>query len=46
MYGPGIDAAARQCVASRVAQHVSMDRERQLSGHAKPLYELLGTVPN
>ena len=27
-----------------MAQHVSMDLERQLSSHAEPFYELLGTI--
>jgi len=39
-----IDPSARQGVSSRMAQHVSMDREWQLSGRAKPFYELLGAV--
>ena len=41
---PCIDTTSRQGVASSVPQHVSMDLERQLSGHAEPFYELLGTV--
>jgi len=41
---PCIDSSGRQGVASGVAQHVSMDREWQLSGLAKPFYELLSAV--
>ena len=41
---PCIDSACRQGVSRSMAQHVSMDRERQLSGHAQPFYELLGTI--
>jgi hypothetical protein len=26
------------------AQHVGMDRERQLGGHAKPFYQLLSAI--
>ena len=33
---PGIDSSTGQGVPSSVAQHVSVDREWQLSGHAKP----------
>jgi hypothetical protein len=33
---PGVDLARRQGVASGMAQHVSMDRKWQISGHAKP----------
>ena len=41
---PCIDSTGRQGVASGVPQHVSMDREWQLSGHAKPLYQLLCAI--
>ena len=41
---PCIDSTSRQGVASSMAQHVSMDREWQLSGLAKPFYELLSAV--
>ena len=41
---PRIDSSARQGVSSSVPQHVSVDREWQLSGLAKPFYELLSTV--
>ena len=41
---PCIDSTSRQGVSRSVAQHVSMDLEWQLSGHAEPFYELLGTV--
>ncbi len=41
---PRIDPAAGQGVPGSVAQHVSVDREWQLSGHAKPFNQLLGTV--
>jgi len=41
---PCIDSTSRQGVASRMAQYVSMNWEWQLSGHAKPFYELLGAV--
>ena len=41
---PGINSTTRQGVASSVPQHVSMDREWQLSSHAKPFYKLLGTI--
>jgi hypothetical protein len=41
---PCIDSAGRQGVSSSVAQHVGMYLEWQLSGLAKPLYELLGTI--
>jgi hypothetical protein len=34
----------RQGVTSRVPQHVSMNREWQLSGLAKPFYKLLSAV--
>ena len=36
--------AARSVTGGSIPQHVSMDRESQLSGHAEPFYELLGTV--
>jgi hypothetical protein len=36
--------AARSVTGGSVAQHVSVDRERQLSGLAKPFYELLCTI--
>jgi len=39
-----IDSSTGQGVPSSVAQHVSVDREWQLSGHAKPFYQLLGAV--
>ena len=39
-----IDSTGRQGVASGMSQHVGMDREWQLSGLAKPFYELLGAV--
>src|SRR4051794_22318838 len=39
-----IDSAGRQGVASSMAQHVSMYREGQLSGLAKPLNQLLGAI--
>jgi hypothetical protein len=39
-----IDSSGRQGVASSMSQHVSMDREWQLGGHAKPFYELLGAA--
>ena len=39
-----IDSSTGQGVPSSVAQHVSVDREWQLSGHAKPFNQLLGTV--
>jgi len=41
---PCIDSAGRQGVSRSVAQHVGMYLEWQLSGLAKPLYELLGTI--
>ena len=41
---PRIDSTARQGVASSMPQHVSMDREWQLSSLAKPLYELLRAI--
>jgi hypothetical protein len=41
---PGIDAASRKRIAGRVPQHVSMDREWQPGGLAKPLNELLGAI--
>ena len=41
---PCIDSTGRQGVTSRMPQHVSMDRERQLSGLAKPFYKLLSPV--
>ena len=41
---PGIDPACRKSVSGSVAQHVGVDWEQQLSGYAKPLYELLGAV--
>jgi hypothetical protein len=41
---PGIDPARRQSVPGSMAQHVRMDRERQLSRRAKPLNQLLGAV--
>jgi hypothetical protein len=41
---PGIDSTSRQGVAGSVAQHVRVDWERQPSGRAKPVYELLGAV--
>ena len=39
-----IDPATSQGIPSSVAQHVSVDREWQLSGHAKPFNQLLGTI--
>ena len=39
-----IDSTARQGVAGSMPQHVGMDREWQLSGLAKPFYELLCAV--
>jgi hypothetical protein len=39
-----IDSSGRQRVAGSVPQHVSMGREWQLGGLAKPFYELLGAV--
>jgi len=39
-----IDFTSRQGVASSMPQHVRMDREWQLSGLAKPFYELLRAV--
>jgi len=41
---PCIDSAGCQGVASSMPQHVSMDREWQLSGLAKPFYELLSAI--
>ena len=41
---PRIDSTSRQGVASGMSQHVSVDREWQLSGLAKPFYELLSTI--
>ena len=35
--------AARSVTGGSIPQHVSMDRERQPSGHAKPFNQLLGT---
>ena len=34
---PRIHSATRQCVSCRMAQHVNVDRERQLGGLASPL---------
>jgi len=39
-----LNPSARQGVTSGMAQHVRMDREGQLSGHAKPFNQLLGAV--
>ena len=39
-----IDSARGQGVPSGMAQHVSMDREWQVSSHTKPFNQLLGTV--
>ena len=33
-----------QFITCSMTQHVSMDREWQLSSHAKPFYQLLGAV--
>ena len=44
LQGTGIDATARQRIASRVPQHVGMDGEWQPSSLAKPLYKLLSAV--
>jgi hypothetical protein len=41
---PCIDSTGRQGVASSMPQHVSMDREPQLSGLTKPFNQLLSTV--
>ena len=41
---PRIDSTSRQGVSGSVAQHVSMDREWQLSRLAKPFYKLLSAV--
>jgi hypothetical protein len=41
---PGIDSTACKGVPGSVPQHVSVDREWQLSGHAKPFYQLLRAV--
>ena len=41
---PCIDPTAGQGIASRMTQHVSVDREWQLSSHAKPFNKLLGAV--
>src|SRR3954454_18951205 len=41
---PRIDSTARQGVAGCMAQHVSMDREWQLSSDAKPFNQLLRAV--
>jgi hypothetical protein len=39
-----IDPAASQGIPGSVAQHVSVDREWQISGHAEPFNQLLGAV--
>jgi len=39
-----IDSTGRQGVARSMSQHVSMDREWQLSGPATPFNQLLGAV--
>jgi hypothetical protein len=41
---PCIDSTSRQGVAGGMPQHVGMNREGQISGHAKPFYKLLSTV--
>ena len=40
----GVDPAGSQGVSGGMAQHVGVDREWQLSGHAKPFNQLLGAV--
>src|SRR5215831_14615323 len=44
LQGPRIDSTSRQGVASRMPEHVGMDREWQLSGHAKPFNQLLRAI--
>ena len=44
LQGPRIDSPSRQGVASRMPEHVGMDREWQLSGHAKPFNQLLRAI--
>ena len=39
-----IDSPASQGVPSSMAQHVSMDRDWQLSSHAKPFNQLLSAI--
>jgi hypothetical protein len=41
---PAIDSTGRQGLAINMPQHVRKDREWQLSGFAKPFYELVGGV--
>ena len=44
LQGPRIDSSGCQGVASSMPQHVSVDREWQLSGRPKPFNQLLGAV--